>query len=140
MKRMAAALAVSLLLNGCALTRSAYVEVNGCARGTGGALAETLYFGASLDGMEKVTEADWIRFVDEVVTPRFPAGLTWWRANGQWRNASGTIDRETSFVLRIVHPISAEPIAAIEEIRSEYRARFDQEAVMVERVRTCVDF
>ena len=140
MKQVTLALTLSFLLSGCALTRSAYVEINGCARGTDGALAETLYFGASLDGKEKVTEADWRRFVDEVVTPRFPAGLTWWRANGQWRNAAGTIDREGSFVLRIVHPMSAEPIAEIEEIREAYRAQFDQEAVMVERVRTCVDF
>jgi len=37
------------------------------------------------------------------VTQRFPDGLTVWQAEGQWQTAAGSIDREQSKVLLLVH-------------------------------------
>jgi hypothetical protein len=78
-----------------------------------------------------VTDSAWAVFVTEVVTPRFPAGLTVWSATGQWRSPDGRIQREPSFVLEFVLPARAHDTdAAIAAIVAEYKRRFRQEAVL----------
>ena len=77
-----------------------------------------------------VTLAEWQNFVNEVVTPKFPAGLTIVDSAGQWRNAHGRIEQEPSKLLVLLHPRSAEIDAQIDEIRALYCQRFKQEAVM----------
>ena len=71
------------------------------------------------------------------MTPRFPQGLTVWRADGQWRGADGVIVREPSFVLELIHPDSAAPERAVTEIIADYKHRFQQESVL--RVRDHVE-
>jgi hypothetical protein len=70
--------------------------------------------------------------VDEVVTPRFPDGLTILDADGQWRGKDGSIAREESKVIVLLYPRKNRKAmnAKIEEIRAEYKKRFAQEAVM----------
>lgn len=89
-----------------------------------------IYFGQSKPGGGVVTPGEWQAFIDEVVTPQFPVGLTVLEACGQWRNASGQIDREPSKVLVLLHPNNREVNARIESIRSTYCQRFEQEAVL----------
>jgi hypothetical protein len=91
-----------------------------------------LYFGRNIPTGETVSEADWQKFVDEVVTPRFPDGLTVLDADGQWRGKDGSIAREESKVIVLLYPRKQrkEMNAKIEEIRGEYKRRFAQEAVM----------
>ena len=56
-----------------------------------------LYFGtAKPDGV--VTEAEFRRFIDRQVTPKFPDGLTILTADGQFRSPDGTVVKEQSFV------------------------------------------
>lgn len=94
-------------------------------------LVERLYFGRHVGDTLVVTDSAWTAFVAEVVTPRFPAGLTVWSAQGQWRGADGRIQREPSFVLELVHPAqAASPDSAIATIVAEYKRRFRQEAVL----------
>ena len=45
----------------------------------------------------------WRQFLAEVVTPRFPQGLTVWPASGQWRTQDGSITREASYALNLLH-------------------------------------
>ena len=78
-----------------------------------------------------VGEAQWQLFLAETVTPRFPDGLTVYRAQGQWRGASGQIEREDSRVVEILHGDDAEGRKRIAEISVEYKRRFRQEAVLV---------
>src|SRR4029450_287387 len=54
-----------------------------------------------------VSELEWQIFLRDEVTKRFPAGLTVWEAEGQWRSPSGSIDHEQSKVLLLVHPDTA---------------------------------
>jgi hypothetical protein len=75
--------------------------------------------------------------VDEVVTPRFPAGLTIWDAAGQWRGASGKVGREKSKVLTLLHAGDSGSDRRVVEAVGEYERRFAQEAVLRERVMTC---
>lgn len=89
-----------------------------------------LYFGRDIDGRPAVSEADWRRFLDAEVTPRFTDGLTVLRARGQFHNAKGHLEKEDSFVLVILHPPNGEANARLEAIRDRYKAAFRQESVM----------
>jgi hypothetical protein len=91
-----------------------------------------LYFGRNIPAGRTVSELDWQKFVDEVVTPRFPDGLTVLDADGQWRGKDGSTVREESKVIVLLYPRRQRKAvnAKIEEIRSEYKKRFAQEAVM----------
>jgi hypothetical protein len=100
-------------------------------------VADRLYFGRRIPGGGTVGDDAWAAFLRDVVTPRFPAGLTVWRAQGQWRDAAGSVLAEDVVVVEILHSASPDADAAIEEIAGEYRRRFRQEAVM--RVRAPAD-
>lgn len=115
---------VSSLLAGCAT-----VDELHCRPGEQPAIADLLYFGtAKPKGI--VSDADWSDFLRSAVAPRFPAGLTAWPASGQWQSADGSLIRENSFVLSLVHPADEASEAAIRSIVSEYKSRFQQEAVL----------
>jgi hypothetical protein len=81
-----------------------------------------------------VSDEDWSGFLRDVVTPRFPAGLTTWQATGQWRSDSGSLTLEDSFVVSLVHPSDGLADADVRAIVAEYKRRFEQEAVL--RVRS----
>ena len=106
-----------------------------CAPATVGTTADTvildrLYFGRSMAGDRMVSDDEWKKFLSESVTPRFPGGLTFWRADGQWREPTGHITAEGTFILEILHNDDAASERAIDAIRGEYRMRFDQESVL----------
>ncbi len=101
------------------------------------AVQELVYFGTDTP-IGRVTQEDWAQFLSAVVTPRFPDGLSTWQASGQWRSASGTIIREPSYVLSLVHPDNVGANRAVEEIVSSYKTRFQQEAVLRVRSMTCM--
>ncbi len=93
-------------------------------------VVEQLFFGRNMPGGQVVSDSAWSRFLSEVVTPRFPDGLTVFQAAGQWRGADGKIEREASFVLELVHAASAAADSNIVFIMTEYKRRFRQEAVL----------
>lgn len=91
---------------------------------------ERLYFGRSMPEGGEVSEADWNAFLAEIITPRFPDGLTVWQAEGQWQEEPGQIIREGTFILEVVHlkgKADEEKLAAIIEA---YKQRFQQESVL----------
>jgi hypothetical protein len=98
---------------------------------------DVLYFGRNRPSGGEVADADWERFLDEVVTPRFPAGLTVVEARGRWRGRSGTVESERTEVVTLLHAADSASQRAIEEIAMEYKRRFDQEAVLRERLGAC---
>ena len=91
-----------------------------------------LYFGMSRKGGADISEAEFQGFVDEVVTPRFPSGLTILDARGQWREDDSTLAKERSKVLVLIYPRSERRSAntKIEEIRAAYKSRFTQQSVL----------
>lgn len=102
-------------------------------------LSAELYFGRSIPGGGEISDADWQRFVDEEVTRRFPEGLTVTDARGQWRDKIGIV-REASkrlFVVISGTPAESDRLAAI---RSAYRIRFRQEAVLIVETPVCGAF
>lgn len=99
----------------------------------------TLYFGTGRT-VGVVTNEEWLAFLRDVVTPRFPQGLTVTDASGQWRSANGEIVREASHALTLVHPDDAASDRAIDEIVARYKSGFEQEAVMRTHSPSCVSF
>ncbi|MFE7274560.1 DUF3574 domain-containing protein [Streptomyces sp. NPDC057623] len=91
-----------------------------------------LFFGtARPDGGPAVTDRQFMAFVDKEVTPDFPDGLTIQSGRGQWRDASGTIEKERSYELILLYPREQARSSdrRIEEIRRAYQKTFGQEAV-----------
>lgn len=101
---------------------------------------DSLYFGTGKPDGGVVSAEQWQAFLAEVITPRFPNGLTAWSAAGQWRDGSGELQRESSYVLSVVHPDSPEQERAVAEVISLYKQRFEQEAVLRVRSATCVSY
>lgn len=91
---------------------------------------DRLYFGRAIADTGVVTDSAWVGFLRDVVTPRFPEGITVLRAEGQWRGANGSVVREPSFVLEVIHQRTSAGETALGEIIAEYKRRFRQEAVM----------
>lgn len=111
-----------------------------CAVGDTALVRDILYFGRNTPAGAELSDSVWQQYVDEVLTPRFPAGLTIWDAAGQWRGASGTVERERSKVLTLLHSGDARSDSLVAEAVGEYKHRFAQEAVLRERVTTCSRF
>src|SRR5215207_8742955 len=83
-----------LALAGCAASSLPIRPSAGaCEAGDQSMVRDTLYFGRNRPNGGAVREAEWRRFLNETITPRFPDGLTVVKATGQWRDASGQIER-----------------------------------------------
>ena len=111
-----------LLLTGCASL--------GRRDGLRAAHLERLYFGRSIGDTAVVSDSAWARFLREVVTPRFPEGLTVWDARGQWQGHDGTVQREGTFVLELVHVLDRDGESRVEAVIAEYKRRFAQQSVL----------
>ena len=88
-----------------------------------------------------MSDADWTNFLSEVITPRFPRGLTVVHADGQWQ-APGehVITREPSHVVEIVDHGGPAMERGLRDIVTAYRVRFQQNSVMLTRGRVEVCF
>lgn len=128
------ATALATLLGGCSL-----YDLARCHGGEQRAVMDSLYFGTSR-AAGQVTPEEWQQFLAEVITPRFPDGLTSWAAAGQWRDGEGTLQKESSYVLHVVHAEGAAQDAAIREVIDRYKRRFDQDAVLRVRSPACISF
>ncbi len=86
-----------------------------------------LYFGSSVKGRPFVTEGMWRKFLSVEVTPKFPDGLTFLDAYGQWRSGDGHIYAEQTHVLLILFKADGTTEGKIESIRAAYKSQFQQE-------------
>lgn len=114
--------------------------VAACAVGDTALIRDVVYFGRNRPGGGSVSDAEWQGFLNEVVTPRFPAGLTVVQASGQWRGQSGVVEQERSEIVTLLHAGDEAARRSIAEIAAEYKRRFQQEAVLRERTPTCARF
>jgi hypothetical protein len=91
-----------------------------------------LFFGSERPNKPEVGDIEFKQFLDEVVTPRFPDGLTVLKGFGQFRESDGAIVQESSFVLILLYPHETlrDSSAKIEQIRVLYKQRFEQESVL----------
>jgi Protein of unknown function (DUF3574) len=108
-----------------------------CGVSSAAQIRTTLYFGLSRT-KGSVSELEWQVFLRDEVTKRFPDGLTVWQAEGQWMTPAGSIDREQSKVLLLVHADSAAARESVQAVIQAYRKAFDQQSVLWESSRVCV--
>ena len=100
-----------------------------------------LLFGRKIGDRIGVSEAQWTRFVDREISPRFPDGLTVLEAKGQWRDPDrNRIVREPSKLVQIVLPGKAEDQQRLNEIAEAYKKKFRQQAVGLIVRPACVSF
>jgi hypothetical protein len=111
-----------------------------CAVGDSALVRDVLYFGRNRPGGGTVADAEWQGFLDQVVTPRFPAGVTVVEATGRWQGRSGVVEQERSEIVTLLHGGGGAARRAVAEIAAEYRRRFHQEAILRERMATCARF
>ena len=78
--------------------------------------------------MRAVPEADWQRFLAEVVVSRFPTGVTVLNAN-EYRVQDSRFFTEGSRILVVVHPSTLQAKRALDEVRREFKARFGGEVL-----------
>jgi len=142
MKRQSVARALALLLLGvqaCATTQTHTAGVGGALLSAAlkPYIREELFFGRSKEHGGTVSDAEWRAFLQDVVTPLFPGGLTTIEATGHWWASAGAVSHELTEVVIILYP--ADDSASIRDqridsVRSEYERRYDQESVL--RVRS----
>jgi transcription termination factor NusB len=90
-----------------------------------------LFFGRNIAGGGQVSQEEFQAFVNNVITPRFPAGLTIFDTNGQFEVSKGTIIQEPSNVVRLLLEDTQENETALDEIIKAYIEQFDQESVLL---------
>jgi len=91
-----------------------------------------LFFGARKADGSEVSEAEWDTFLDTVITPEFPGGLTVLTGTGQFRGREGIAIEEKGKLLILLYPRRArkESGRKIEKIRTAYKRSFQQQSVL----------
>lgn len=136
--RAALVIALGLLLAGCVS-----VDVDAsltCGKGLKSTTTAELVFGRNIGAVPGVSDADWQAFLDQEVTPRFPEGLTVVDTAGQWRNANGAVVSEASKVLTVILTDEDADRDKLDAIRTAYKTRFKQDAVLLIERSACVGF
>jgi hypothetical protein len=111
-----------------------------CRPGLHEVTTEQLFLGLDAGVERGVSEAEWGRFLDSEVTPRFPDGLSVWDVAGQWRDPAGNMSREPAKSLFIVLPGTASDRANLQALVDLYKARFHQKSVLVLETAACAAF
>lgn len=128
-------------LVGCATAPPAEPEAaNLCPAGQVDMRTAQLFFGRNIGDKPGVSEADFQKFVDDEITPRFPQGLTVLDGGGQWQGAENRLIREASKVVVLVFPKGQGRMTKVEEVRKAYKQRFHQESVLTVTQDACVSF
>ncbi|MBD2434183.1 MULTISPECIES: DUF3574 domain-containing protein [Fischerella] len=93
-------------------------------------IKDELYFGLSKPGGKTVSEVEWQLFLNRVITPRLPDGLTVMDVYGQYLDSSGKLTREKTKLVILIYENSQTKNQKIEEIIASYKRTFRQESVL----------
>ncbi len=131
--------ALLLVLAGCAQPRPPAPAFS-CLAPSEAATEVQLYFGRDKPGGE-VSEAEWLEFLEQVVTPAFPDGLTALDAEGRWLDpAAGHSISERSKIVVLYLFDRADVEQRVSAIAESYKARFQQQSVLSIERPACVAF
>jgi len=102
-----------------------------------------MYFGLSIqydNGTSgNITVDEFESFMDAFITPRFPAGLSWYPVNGQWTGQKGLV-RENSIKVVIYASYDNSTDSKVNEIARIYTFLFNQESVLISVITSHVCF
>jgi hypothetical protein len=93
-------------------------------------IQEDLFFGRNIAGGGEVSDEQFQVFVNNVITPRFPAGLTIFDASGQFLDSTETLIKEKFKDVLLFTEDTSQNQIAINDIAQAYIQSFNQEAVL----------
>ena len=137
LRRGLAATALLFSLTGCLSVTANRGE--SCPPGETHRQIAELVFGRNIGQSLGVSEADFTRFLDEEVSPRFPDGLTVSDSQGRWLYKGETF-KEPGKRLEIVLPGKPDDRRKLGEIAAAYETEFRQDAVLTMIHGACVSF
>lgn len=105
------------------------IEMTG-AQSRPGWVQTMIYFGMDIPGGGVISEEQFDKFLLDVVTREFPKGLTAFNAYGQMQNDDGSIEKQTTKVVLLVHEESDAERKAVEKVIDAYRSSFGAPQVM----------
>ncbi|MEA5570032.1 DUF3574 domain-containing protein [Calothrix sp. UHCC 0171] len=91
---------------------------------------EELYFGLSKPEGKVVSELEWQRFLNNVISPRFREGFTVMNANGQYLSRNGKLIRENTKLVILIHQKHSTKNVQVQEAIAKYKQMFQQESVL----------
>ena len=105
-------------------------------------LVAELFFGRDRAGHAAVSDAEWADFLNTIVTPNFPEGLTVFDGYGQWRNPeTGVIGRSPRVkIVLIAVKRSPELSGRLTAVIDAYKTRFNQRSVGLVTRDSCAAF
>jgi len=89
-----------------------------------------IYFGRDLPGGQEISRWAWADFMNKVLTRHFPKGLTVYEAYGQMQHADGRIEKQSTWVVAVVHPKDPAIDKTIQEIIDAFRKQFSKAQVV----------
>ncbi|HKY94288.1 MAG TPA: DUF3574 domain-containing protein [Kiloniellales bacterium] len=111
-----------------------------CPAGTDPWQRLEIVFGRDMQGGGRVSDKAWRSYVQQVLSPAFPDGLSVVEAEGRWVSPTGQAYVEDSFVVLIYQPADASPSERIDAVVADYKKRFQQESVLVSANPACLAF
>jgi hypothetical protein len=136
LRRGLAATALLLSLTGCLSVTATRGDT--CPTGEDHRQVAELVFGRNIGQALGVSEADFTRFLDEEVSPRFPDGLTVSDSQGRWLYKGETFKEPGKRLTLIL--IGPDDRRKVGEIAAAYERRFHQDAVLSMTHSACVSF
>jgi hypothetical protein len=100
-----------------------------------------LFFGRDIAGRAPVSDAEWARFVVDVIARRFPDGFTVQDGDGEWLDPkSHHVVRERTKVLTVAVEPSTPPGPRLQTIMDTYKRQFHQSSVGITTIEGCGAF
>ena len=120
------ATAALLALAACTAPRTA---ASSCPAPLKPAVEVDLFFGGDAGQGRAVSDAEWVAFMAEEVTPRFPDGLSVIDVAGQYREPSGRMVRERTKLIVVVVFDSPAHLSRVQAVIDAYNRRHNQNSV-----------
>jgi hypothetical protein len=139
LRGFAIALVALAPLSGCVSVDAQRTDALACRPGETRQEIAQLIFGRNIGQTLGVSEADFVRFLDEEVSPRFPDGLTLQESQGRWLY-KGVDYHEPGKVLTLILRNGSDDRRKVDEIAAAYERRFRQDAVLSMIHPACVSF
>jgi cytochrome c len=99
-----------------------------------------IYMGLDIPGDGVVSEVEFQRFLEEVVSVEFPLGMTVYDTYGQMMDGDGNIVHQSTKVVALVHKNDDASSISVAQVIEAYRERFGGPQVMHTTTRIDVEF
>ncbi len=105
-------------------------------------LVAELFFGRDRAAHQLVSDAEWADFLNTVITPNFPDGLTVFDGYGQWRNPETGVVGHSPHVKTVLIAVKRSPDlpGRLNAVMEAYKTRFQQKSVGLITRDSCAAF